>query len=58
MKFTEEEVLTISIGDREIAKRTLEVLLRGHQVITAMLDRAIAAGLSASYILMDSWFTL
>lgn len=38
-------------------KRRLEALLPGPQVITAMLDRAIAAGLSASYVLMDSWFT-
>ncbi|MDR7319545.1 hypothetical protein J2X83_005876 [Brevibacillus nitrificans] len=38
-------------------KRRLEALLPGPQAITAMIDRAIAAGLSASYALMDSWFT-
>lgn len=38
-------------------KRRHEALLPGPQVITAMIDRAIAAGVSASYTLMDSWFT-
>jgi hypothetical protein len=37
--------------------RRQEALLSGPQVITAMIDRAIAAGVSASYALMDSWFT-
>lgn len=42
-----------------IDKRTIgqEALLSAPQVIVAMIDRAIAAGVSASYALMDSWFT-
>jgi hypothetical protein len=38
-------------------KRREESLLSGPQVITAMIDRTIKAGVSASYALMDSWFT-
>lgn len=38
-------------------KRRQEALLSGPQVIINMIDRAIAAGVSASYALMDSWFT-
>ncbi|MHA6481516.1 IS4 family transposase [Paenibacillus sp. strain BS8-2] len=38
-------------------KRRQEALQTGPQVIVAMIDRAIAAGASASYTLMDSWFT-
>jgi hypothetical protein len=38
-------------------KRRQEALCTAPQVIAAMLDRAIKAGLSASYVLMDSWFT-
>jgi hypothetical protein len=38
-------------------KRRQEALLTAPQVIAAMLDRAIAAGMTASYVLMDSWFT-
>lgn len=38
-------------------KRRQEALCSAPQVIAAMLDRAIKAGLSASYVLMDSWFT-
>lgn len=47
----------------ELDKRTLgykrrqEALQSAPQVITAMLDRAIEAGVSAPYALMDSWFT-
>lgn len=38
-------------------KRRQEALLPAPQVIAAMLDRAITAGMTASYVLMDSWFT-
>jgi len=38
-------------------KRRKEALQSAPVNITAMLDRAIAAGMSASYVLMDSWFT-
>jgi len=37
-------------------KRRQEALCSAPQVIAAMLDRAIKAGLSASYVLMDSWY--
>lgn len=38
-------------------KRRQETLLSVPQVIVSMLNRAQAAGVIASYILMDSWFT-
>lgn len=38
-------------------KRRQEALLPAPQVIVSMLDRALAAGTTASYVLMDSWFT-
>jgi hypothetical protein len=38
-------------------KRRQEAYLSAPQVIAAMIDRAIQAGVSASYALMDSWFT-
>lgn len=38
-------------------KRRQEALLSAPQVIAAMIDRAIASGMTASYVLMDSWFT-
>lgn len=38
-------------------KRRQEALLSAPQVIVSMLDRALAAGATASYVLMDSWFT-
>lgn len=38
-------------------KRRQEALLSAPQVIATMLDRAIQAGVSASFVLMDSWFT-
>lgn len=38
-------------------KRRQEALCSAPQVIAAMLDRAIQAGISAPYALMDSWFT-
>ena len=38
-------------------KRRIESVLPAPQVIPTMIDRAIAAGVSAQYILMDSWFT-
>ncbi len=38
-------------------KRRMEALLPAPQVIPAMIDRALAAGITASYVLMDSWFT-
>ena len=38
-------------------KRRQEAFCSAPQVISTMLDRAIQAGVSASYVLMDSWFT-
>lgn len=38
-------------------KRRLEALQSAPQVVAAMIDRAIATGITASYVLMDSWFT-
>lgn len=38
-------------------KRRQEAFFSAPHVIAAMLDRAIQAGISASYALMDSWFT-
>jgi hypothetical protein len=38
-------------------KRRQEALLSAPQVMASMLDRALAAGATASYVLMDSWFT-
>ncbi len=38
-------------------KRREEALRSAPQVIAEMLDRAIQAGVSATYVLMDSWFT-
>ena len=38
-------------------KRRMEALRPAPEVIPAMLDRALAAGMNASYVLMDSWFT-
>lgn len=38
-------------------KRRLESLLPAPQVIPGMVERALQAGITATYILMDSWFT-
>lgn len=38
-------------------KRRVEALQSAPEIIPAMVDRALAAGICASYILMDSWFT-
>jgi hypothetical protein len=38
-------------------KRRMEALLPAPEVIPAMIDRALTAGVQASYVLMDSWFT-
>jgi len=38
-------------------KRRQEAMLPAPQVIPAMIDRALAAGATASHVLMDSWFT-
>jgi hypothetical protein len=38
-------------------KRRQEALLSAPTVVAAMVDRAVNAGISASYVLMDSWFT-
>lgn len=38
-------------------KRRLEALLPAPKVIPEMIDRALDAGMTASYVLMDSWFT-
>ncbi len=38
-------------------KHRQEALFAAPQVIAAMLDRVITAGMTSSYALMDSWFT-
>lgn len=38
-------------------KRRAEALLRKPDAVTQMLQNAIAAGFTADYVLMDSWFT-
>lgn len=38
-------------------KRRLEALLPAPEVVPSMIDRALASGVQASYVLMDSWFT-
>jgi hypothetical protein len=38
-------------------KRRQEALLSAPHVVASMLDRALTAGATASYVLMDSWFT-
>jgi hypothetical protein len=38
-------------------KRRVEALQKAPDQIPAMLDRALDAGVSASYVLMDTWFT-
>lgn len=39
-------------------KRRLEALQSSPEVIADMLKRALASGVEASYVLMDSWYTL
>ena len=38
-------------------KRRMEALQSAPSIIPAMIDRALEAGVMASYVLMDSWFT-
>jgi hypothetical protein len=38
-------------------KRRLEALKPAPELIPIMIDRALSAGMMASYVLMDSWFT-
>jgi len=38
-------------------KRRTEALRRAPELIPSMIDHALAAGMTASYVLMDSWFT-
>ena len=38
-------------------KRRVESLLPAPDIIPTMIDRALSAGINASYVLMDSWFT-
>ena len=38
-------------------RRRQEALLKAPQVIAQMLDRVLNLGMTASYVLMDSWFT-
>lgn len=38
-------------------KRRKESLLSAPHLVPELLDRAIASGISAAYVLMDSWFT-
>lgn len=51
-------MVTDGIDKRTLGyKRCEEVLLPAPKVIASMIDHAIAAGASASYALMDNWFT-
>jgi len=38
-------------------KRRLEALKHAPELIPIMIDQALATGMTASYVLMDSWFT-
>jgi len=38
-------------------QRRIEALQSAPEIIPAMIDRALASGITASYVLMDSWFT-
>ncbi|WP_242966708.1 transposase [Desulfosporosinus sp. FKA] len=38
-------------------KRRTEALKRAPELIPLMIDRALATGMTVSYVLMDSWFT-
>ena len=38
-------------------KRRTEALRHAPELIPLMIDRALASGMTASYVLMDSWFT-
>lgn len=38
-------------------KRRLEALQQAPEIIPAMIDRALTSGITASFVLMDSWFT-
>jgi hypothetical protein len=38
-------------------KRRLEALQSAPQLVTSMVKRALDSGISASYVLMDTWFT-
>lgn len=38
-------------------KRRMEALRPAPEIIPAMLDRALAVSINASYVLMDSWYT-
>jgi hypothetical protein len=38
-------------------KRRVEALQSAPEIIPVMIDRALATGIQASYVLMDSWFT-
>jgi DDE superfamily endonuclease len=38
-------------------KRRVESLFPAPEIIPVMIDRALSAGINASYVLMDSWFT-
>jgi hypothetical protein len=38
-------------------KRRMEALQSAPSIIPSMIDRALETGISASYVLMDSWFT-
>ncbi len=38
-------------------KRRVEALMSAPEVIPMMIERALSAGIHASYVLMDTWFT-
>ena len=40
-----------------IPKRRIEALESAPSIIPSMIERALEAGVSATYVLMDTWFT-
>lgn len=52
------KALTCNIDKRTHGyKRRMEAVQKAPSLIPSMLERALAAGIDASYLLMDSWFT-
>lgn len=52
------QVINADIDKRTCGyKRRMEALQSAPSIIPTMIDRALEAGIDASYVLMDSWFT-
>lgn len=50
--------MTSKISNRSVGyKRRMEAFSRKPDAVVALLDRALHAGFTADYVLMDSWFT-